>query len=133
MKTKLFFLALIAIAMLQSCGSGSSYQEKVQTIEEMERSEPLSFLGISGKFEENFWGDEINIEAEVSNSATVASYKDIVVRVSYYTKTNTLLGSEDFTVYEVFKPNTIKKVALNVTKYKNVKALNLEIISAIPY
>lgn len=132
MKTKLIFLALIAIAVFQSCGSGSSYQDKVQSIEEIEKADPLTFLSVEGKYGENFWGDKIEIEGTITNLATVASYKDAKVRVNFFTKTKTLLGSEEYTVYEIFKPNSQKNFTLTVKNYENVNSIGLDVVEAIP-
>ncbi|RBA27578.1 hypothetical protein [Flavobacterium tibetense] len=113
--------------------SGSSYQEKVMTVEEIERSQPKKFLSANGTYNENFWGNKIKIQGRIKNSATVAIYKDAVIKVTYYSKTKTVLGSENYTIYEVFSPHSTKNFELKVTKYKNVNSIGLDIVNAIAY
>ena len=114
-------------------GSGDSYQEKVMTIEEIERSQPTNFLSADGTYRETFWGDKFKINCVIKNSATVATYKDAVVRITYYTKTKTKLGSKDYSIYEVFPPNSTKTVELKIENYKDVNSIGWKVISASPY
>lgn len=114
-------------------GTGDSYQEKVMTIEEIERSQPTNFLSADGTYRENFWGDKIKVNCVITNRATVATYKDAVVRITYYTKTKTELGSKEYSVYEVFPPNSTKTVELKIDNYKDVNSIGWEVISASPY
>lgn len=113
--------------------SGDTYQERVMTIEEIERSQPTNFLFADGTYRENFWGDKFNVSCQITNKATVATYKDAVVRVTYYTKTKTVLGSNDYIVYETFPPTSTKTVELKIDNYKNVNSIGLDLISAKAY
>jgi hypothetical protein len=113
--------------------SGSSYEEKIMTIEEIERSQPTNFLSANGTYNENFWGDKIKIQGRIKNSATVAIYKDAVIKVIYYSKTKTVLGSENYTIYEVFSPHSTKNFELKVTNYKDVNSIGLDVVSATAY
>ena len=113
--------------------SGDTYQEKILTIEEIECSKPLDFLYADGTYTKNFWGDKFNVDCIIRNKATVVAYKDIVLRVTYYTKTKTVLGNNDYTIYEVFPPNARKTVELKVDNYKNVNTIGWKVINAKVY
>lgn len=113
--------------------AGESYHKKVMTIEETERSQPTKFLSSSGTYKENFWGDKFKINCRITNSATVATYKDAVIKVTYYTKTKTVLGSNNFTIYETFPPNSTKTIDIEVESYKNVNSIGWEVINAQAY
>lgn len=108
----------------------NSYQEQVMTIEEIERSQPTNFLSASGTYEENFWGNKFTVNCEITNKATVATYKDAVIRITYYSKTKTELWSKDYTVYETFPPTSTKTVELKIDNYKDVSYLDWDVISA---
>lgn len=138
-----FFVVVIVLAIIvggyaifddmnSDSNAGKSYQEQVMTIEEIERSQPTKFLSASGTYKENFWGDKFNVNCVITNKATVATYKDAVIRITYYSKTETALGSKDYTIYEVFSPTSTKSVELKIDNYKNVASLGWEVISAIP-
>ncbi len=111
-------------------GNSESYQEKIMTVEEMEQAEPTRFLSAHGQYRENFWGDKLKIKGTIQNAATVASYKDALVRVTYYTKTETVLGNSTHTVYEIFQPKSTSEFELEIDNYKDVHRIGLVLISA---
>lgn len=113
-----------------SSSSGETYQEKVMTIEEIEHSQPTKFLDASGNYNENFWGDQIKVHGVIKNTATVAAFKDAVVRVTYYSKTKTELGSKEYTIYENFPPHSEVKFELKIKSYKDVNAIGWDVIQA---
>src|SRR5687767_9036014 len=105
----IFFTLIIATALLTSCNSGSGTTDgsaatsiEVQKTPEQLRAElkqqeqaaPTEYLSADGTYRENFWGDKLKIKCNLHNRATLASFKDIVVRVTFYTKTDTELGSK---------------------------------------
>jgi hypothetical protein len=93
-----------AISLFKNIDSNdaSTYEEQKMTVEEIEKSQPANFLEASGNYNENFWGDKLKIHGEVTNKATVANYKDVVIHVIYYSETETELGSEDYTIFDIF-------------------------------
>jgi len=107
-----------------------NYKEQVMTIEEIERSQPTDFLTATGTYKENFLGDKLKINCIITNRATIATYKDVVVKIIYYSKTKTEIGSKDYTVYEVFPPNISKTVALKIDNYRDVNSIGWTVISA---
>jgi hypothetical protein len=111
----------------------NSYYEKVMTVEELEFANPANFLTVEGKYSENFWGDKINLNCVFTNTATIASYKDITLRITYYTKTKTSLGTKDYIIYEVFNPKSKKPINLKIENFKNVNSVDIDIIKALPY
>lgn len=113
--------------------SSKSYKEQKMTIAETERSQPTRFLNASGTYQENFFGNKLKVNGTISNSATTVTYKDATVRVTYYSKTKTNLGSEDYTIWETFPPNHTKSFKLKVKNYSNVKSIGLDVISAKVY
>lgn len=112
--------------------SDKTYEEKVMSVEEIELSQPAKFLTADGEYNENFWGDKINVHGVITNKATAATYKDAVVRVTYYSKTKTELGSDEYTIYEIFAPNSTKKFELKISNYKDVNSIGWEVVSAVP-
>ncbi len=107
-----------------------TYAEKVMTVEEIEKSQPNNFLKVDGKYNENFWGDKLKVHGRIVNRATVATYKDAVVKIVYYSKTNTEIGSEEYTIYENFSPNTTTNFELKIKNYSNVNSIGMEIVNA---
>lgn len=130
----IIFLVIFGISIVSKFidneSSSSTYQESVMTIQEIEAASPLNYLQADGTYRENFIGDKIKIHGSIANTATVTTYKDVTVRVNFYSKTNTLIGSEDYTLYEFYPPNSKQSFKLKVKAYRNVSSLGWEVISA---
>ena len=124
----------VLVALVNSGGDSDSgketYQEKVMTIEEIERSQPTKFLIASGNYNENFWGTKYEIHGTIKNTATVATYKDAVIKVKYYSKTETEMGSNSYTLYEVFTPQSTVNFEVKVEKYEGVNTIGWEVVQA---
>ena len=134
-KTFIVLALLIGASIISEifyASSNQSYYEKKQSIEQIENSEPLRFLTTDGNYRESFWGTKIKVFGKVTNQATIASYKDVVIRITYYSKTKTILGSKDYTLYEVFPPNMDKTFELKIDNFKDVNSIGWDVISAIP-
>jgi uncharacterized protein YxeA len=110
-----------------------TYEERIESIEEIEKKNPVEFLSADGSYRENFWGDKLKVSCAITNYATVASYKDVVVRVTYYTKTESVLASEDYVIYEVIPPNKTKTFELKIVNYKNTHTISCDVVSAKNY
>jgi hypothetical protein len=113
--------------------SGETYEEKVKSVQEIEEENPTNFLTTDGSYRENFFGGKIEINGEIVSSATSATYKDPVIRINFYSKSETLIGTEEFTLYEIIKPNSTKKFEKEVTNYSDVSSLGWEVVSAEVY
>jgi hypothetical protein len=110
-----------------------TYQEKVMTIAEIEQSQPTKFLTAYGNYNQNFWGNKLKVHGKITNNATVAIYKDALIKITYYSKTETVLGSTEYTIYEVFPPNTTKSFELKIDNYKETHSIDWEVIKASTY
>lgn len=108
-----------------------SYAEKVMSVEEAERSRPAEFLSAATEYRENFWGNQLKIRGVITNKATIATYKDAVIRITYYSKTKTELGSRDHMIYESFPPNSNSGFEFKTDKYENVHSIEVALVSAV--
>lgn len=131
----IIFLIIVGIIILskvfeKETDTSSTYQESVMTIQEIEAANPINYLKADGTYNNNFIGDKVKINGVITNSATVTTYKDIIVRVNFYSKTNTLIGTEDYTLYEFYPPNSTQEFKLKVKAYSNVSSLGWEVVSA---
>lgn len=55
-------------------------------------------------------------EGDVFNSATLATFKDIQFKVSYYSKTKTLISEKLYTIYEIYPPNSTRHFSFKVSE-----------------
>jgi hypothetical protein len=82
----IFFIVVIIFLFFNCAGKGTTGYESLKlTIEEQEKMAPLTFLSVDGKLWENLIGQTV-IEGDISSSATVAKFKDVVLKVNFYTK-----------------------------------------------
>ncbi|MBX9853195.1 MAG: hypothetical protein K2X86_15735 [Cytophagaceae bacterium] len=147
MKKKLLIggiaIALILVAIVVfNMGKQSAYTETYQAevakspeeirmeLLQKESSDPLSYLTVKGTARINLIGESV-FEGSISNSATLASYKDVKLKLSCYSKTKTLLGEKFFTIYEFVRPNASVPFKQKVFLPDDVKEYNLEVVEAI--
>jgi hypothetical protein len=114
-----------------SDNNAQSYREKIMTVSEIEQSQPAKFLIAEGNYSQNFLGTKLKVHGLIKNKATVASYKDAVVKVTYYSKTKTKLGSENYTIYDTFGPHTTVPFELKIDNYQDVSTIGWEVIDAV--
>ena len=67
-----------------------------------ERENPILYLKQEGTWRKNFI-DQIVLEGSISNTATLANFKDIILKVTWLTKTETELGTNKYVIYEYVK------------------------------
>lgn len=109
---------------------GETYEEKLLTVAQIEDANPTDFLELEGNYNKSFWGTEYKIEGKIVNRASVADYKDIILRVTYYSKTKSTIGTKDYTIYEVYPPTSTIPFMLKVQNFKDVNSISCEIIGA---
>lgn len=134
----LFISFCFMLATFNSCGGSDAknatavkkdkYEEKKETLEEMEKKDPVRFLvAIVNKDRKNFWGQTV-VKSTLKNNATVASYKDVEIELSFFSKTGALLEKDNETIYETIAPG--KEVDFK-TKYFAPKGTDSVVIKVV--
>lgn len=99
----------------------------------IERSEPRHFL-TTDEICAGFSGDTIKVHGLIKNIATVTSYKNAVVKLTYYSSTKKVLGHKEYKINEVFPPHSNVRVELKIEEkienYKDVKTIGWDLIQA---
>lgn len=114
---RIFFIA--AIMLLISCGSAEkkfdnkTYEETKVSLEEKEKKNPEQFLVATSLDKKNIIGQKV-IRITIQNKASVCTYKDVKVRISFFSETGTRLTEEEETIYKSILPNSSIK---HKTKY----------------
>lgn len=135
----LILAALFSAAVFTSCGSNDSktasatkdkYEKEKETLEEMEKKNPLRFLSaVVKKDRKNIWGQTV-VKGEVTNNAKVATYKDINFKILYYSKTAALIGESVETVYDKISPGASSSFKSKEYAPKGTDSVVLKVISA---
>lgn len=134
MKNLLFVLSIFVFASCDSNTNSSSSFEPTHeymkiSLEQKERLSPTEFLNAKGTYRQNLI-DQWVIEGTISNTASLATYKDVVLKIVYYSKTQTEIGSEEKTLFEYFKPNSQQKFKIKSAGFEGTASIGFGIISA---
>lgn len=108
---KLISIALVSLVIFSACKNRTKdaaaekekYQQAKETLEEKEKKNPVAFLTVNGSDKHNLIGQTV-VKGSVSNNAKVCTYKDVLLQLSFFSKTGTLLLTTNETVYDKIEP-----------------------------
>ncbi len=133
------YLVLSAAIILFSCGGGSEekkektekekYEANKENLLDREKKSPQNFLVVNGRDRHNLLGQTV-IKGTVTNKATVAVYKDVDVKLEFYSKTGTLLETDKETVFEIVEPGQSKNFKTKYFAPKGTDSVALSITGA---
>lgn len=135
---KLLALIISASVFLFSCSQSeskkaekdkNSYETIKENLHDKEVKSPQFFLAVTGHDKRNIIGQTV-VKGIVTNKATVAKYKDIEVKLDFYSKTKTLLETDKETVYEILAPGQSKNFKTKYFAPKGTDSVALTIVSA---
>lgn len=109
------FLMLVACKDKQNekAFDDNSYETVKESLAEKEKNNPKRFLIISNRDRKNIIGQTV-VMGSITNKATVCWYKDVELRLSFFSKTGVKLDEGLETVYENIGPGKTVKFK---TKY----------------
>jgi hypothetical protein len=134
----LLLLFLVSALLLFSCNSDNeqkalaekeSYQLTKQNLLKKEQKNPERFLSVKGSSRKNIIGQTV-VTGTISNAATVAVFKDVLVQFSFYSKTGALLETDKETIFETLEPRESKKFKTKYFAPKGTDSVALQILSA---
>jgi Ni/Co efflux regulator RcnB len=79
------------------------YEQTKETLADTEKKNPMRFLSVEGRDRKNILRQTV-IKGTVTNKATVASFKDVDVEISFFSKTGALLEKDHEVIYETIEP-----------------------------
>ena len=113
-----FILSFImASFLLSSCGGESktitskdemNYEKSKETLEQTEQKNPIKFITVNGDKKKNLVGQTV-VKGEVFNKAKVVTYKDVDVKITFFSKTGAVLEEDHETVYQNIAPGKSAK------------------------
>ena len=127
----IFTLAVMACNSNDKTASKSKdkYEQTKETLEETEKKNPTRFLSISGHDRRNLIGQTV-IKGTLTNNAKVASFKDVDVELTFFSKTGTLIEKDHEVIYETLAPG---KSTTFKTKYfapRGTDSIALKVVKA---
>ena len=133
-----YILFLFFPAILFSCNSDTaksaqadkeSYEHTKEDLLKKEQKSPLHFLMVSGHNKRNLLGQTV-VKGIISNKATVAVFKDVDLKLSFYSKTRALLETDKETIFELLHPGESKNFKTKYFAPKGTDSVALEVLGA---
>lgn len=91
---------------------------------------PLDYLSVDYSLTYKILTGEDKITGKIYNSATLASFKDVVLTVTYSTATGTQLGSKDYIVYDYVDAGGSTPFTIKTYSPEGTRSIGVQIKSA---
>jgi hypothetical protein len=122
------------ILLLTACGGGQkdadkNYESSKESIEQIEQKNPVKFITVEGEKKKNLIGQTV-VNANVHNNAKMVTYKDVDVKISFYSKTGTVLEEDHETVYENIAPGTSVHFKSKFFTPKGTDSISFKVVEA---
>lgn len=133
---KVIYISLLSFAVTACTSSANherpstKYEEKKQSLEEMERESPLKFLKVSGSYHGNLLNQSV-IEGEITNKATLVGYKDINVQISFLDKEGALIEKQKHLLDEAVDPKTTAGFKIKTKHVKGAESVSVDVVGAV--
>lgn len=134
MKNWLFFL-ISTLVLLAGCNNSNNspnrktYEQKVQDVELQEKRNPTQFLQIRGTYKKNLLGETV-LEGDIISTATKAKYKDIKIRAQFISKTESVISTNDYIIYDEVGPRETKSFKLKVKAPRPTNSVSMSVVTA---
>lgn len=135
MKQLLFFL-LVAFSLF-SCKDEQkekkfdeeTYEKSKESLADKEKNNPARFLKVDNRDRKNLIGQTVLI-GHLENKATVCTYTDVELRLSFFSKTGVKLDEAIETVYETIPPGKKVKFKLKYFAPKGTDSAFIKVVKA---
>lgn len=72
------------------------------------------------------------ITGQVKNSASIAKFKDLKIKVELYSKTETVIDNKAYVFYEYYEPNSTKNFSIKIDAPSEMKNFRPFVVGATP-
>lgn len=106
-----------------------SYEKSKEKLSDKEKNNPERFITIENRDRKNLIGQTVVI-AHLTNKATVCTYKDIEIKLTFYSKTGAKLDEGIETVYETIPPGETIKFKTKYFAPKGTDSVSIKVLKA---
>ena len=134
MKIKIPLVCLSALFLL-SCNSESavkeneSYNETKTSLKKKEEKNPPAFIIVKGNSKKNIVGQTV-VKGTLVNKASVATFKDVDIQLTFYSKTKALLETDKETIYQILNPGESQQFKTKYFAPKGTDSVGLKVLGA---
>lgn len=130
------FICLYSI-LLFSCSeknkydvkSDKNYEKSKLSLEESEKKNPAAFIAVKGDRKKNLIGQTV-VKGKLFNNGKVVVYKDVTLKLSFYSKTGTVLEEDIETIYDNVAPGASVSFKSKYFTPKGTDSVGMKVISA---
>ena len=133
---KIMLLYVLAGFFIISCNSSddekktaNTYEKVKLTVEEIEKKNPERFLSATGYEKKNLIRQTV-VKGTIVNNAKMVSFKDIDIKLSFYSKTGALLEEDHEMIYETIAPGDSKSFKTKFFAAKGTDSVAVKVVSA---
>ena len=112
------------------------------TLEERERQNPRRYLDVSSSLTPNlvrkniFSKEKVDgyiLKGNIRNSASQAYFKDIGIKITFYSKTESRISSRNYLVYELIPPGFSQSFSYKIdAPPPGYAAFSVDVVDAVP-
>ncbi len=106
-----------------------NYETSKRSIEELEKETPAKFLTVTGNDKRNLLGQTV-VKGQVHNHAKMVTYKDVDIKLFFYSKTGALLQEDQEMVYENVAPGATVTFKSKYFAPKGTDSIAMTVLSA---
>ena len=106
-----------------------TYEVVKETLADREKKNPTRFLSVENKDRKNLIGQTV-VKGTITNHATVISYKDVLLKLSFFSKTGVKLDEGNETIYEQLKPGETIKFKTKYFAPKGTDSVAVKVVNA---
>lgn len=123
-------ILLVACNGQNTASESKNYEASKKTLLKEEQSNPIKFLIVTGKNKRNIVGQTV-VRGTIKNNAALAKYKDISIKFYFYSKTKTLVETDEETIYDFLFPGETTQFKTKFFAPKGTDSVALEVLSAV--
>ncbi|MEP7165113.1 MAG: hypothetical protein ABI741_10475 [Ferruginibacter sp.] len=129
-------ILLISILFFAACKGkvdekklADNYEKGKLTVAQIEQKSPERFLAVGGGSKRNIFGQTV-IKGSIINNAKMVTFKDIDIKLSFYSKTGALLEEDHEVIYETLNPGAGKSFKTKYFAPRGTDSVAMKVISA---
>jgi hypothetical protein len=96
-----------------------------------EQRDPSTYLDVVGSYYRNL-SSQLVLEGDIESKATLATFKDPVLSVTWYSKTQTEIGTQQYPVNELLRPQSSAHFKLETAAPGEVASVIMGVYEATP-
>jgi len=105
-------------------------EELKQELYQKERRRPKEYLSVSYSLDYKFFSGKDQIKGWIYNEATLVTFKDVVLIVTYSTGTKTILRKDEFVVYQYVSPGSSAEFDIKTYSPRGTRNISVSVKTA---